>query len=375
MGIFSFTKKNKQQLRVAMLAPVWESVPPKSYGGTELVVSLLTEKLVEHGHKVTLFASGDSQTSATLDSVIASRLSIKTPLYPGEQTYTGITNSEHCFSRWKEFDVIHTNADVPSVAFSRFVGVPVVSTLHSPIREAQKSLYQYNGKNVYYCSISNAFRQHNPAVEYFETVYHGIEIEKFNFSPGPGKHLVSIGRMVPDKGFKAAAEICRELSQELRIAAPIPEDSAAGTASWLYDKEYWENEVKPLVDGKLIQYVGEVTADQKSEYFGSAKALLFPLEWDEPFGLTVIEAMACGTPVIAYDRGAMKELIDHGKTGFLVKPGDVNGLKEAIGMIGGIDRSECRKRVENLFTSEAMSRHYEEVYLRAIADFKNRAQA
>ncbi len=364
-----------KRLRIALLSRVWESVPPKAYGGTELIVDHLANQLVKRGHDVTLFASGDSKTPSVLASVISERTSAMKEASSNEQMFRELANIKNCFDLAKEFDVIHNHTGVFALPFIDLVRTPVVSTLHTLIRPNQEQLHKMV-RGGYFCSISKAFQKVCPQVEYYDYVYNGVEVEGLKFNANPQDHLINIGRIVPDKGFKEALEIAKAEGKKIRIAGPLPKDSDE-TNSWLFDKKYWDEDVKPLLNDEDRVYVGEIADADKSKFFGNARALLFPLQWEEPFGLTVVEAMACGTPVITYDRGAMGELVENGKTGFVIPRGDVQAMSEAVRKIYSMTdteygqmRQDCRERAEGNFSVEKMVEGYEKVYYKVIGDTK-----
>lgn len=353
-------------MRIAQLAPPWLSVPPLAYGGTEIIVHLLTEGLVKKGHEVTLFASGDSKTSARLSFVFKTALgnsgyNKKEPLHP-------LLHYIECFDRAKEFDIIHNHAQYYAMFLAHLVKTPVLHTIHgsySPEYTPEEKIHTLQRfKDHKFISISNSQRSDLPELNYIATVYNGVDLSKFTFSQELGKYLLWIGRITSKKGPVEAIHAARRLNMELRIVAAVDPS----------EEEYFVKEVKPLIDGKLVTFEGEVDNAKKIYYYQHALATLFPIEWEEPFGLVMIESLACGTPVVAYNHGSVPEVIKDGKTGFVVnskngKAGDfiiketgVDGLVEGVKRITQINRDECRKHVENNFSMDRMVDGYEAVY-------------
>ena len=352
----------KRKLKIAQIAPLWYPVPPKGYGGTEAVVSKLTEGLIKRGHSVTLFASGDSKTKAKLVSITKKNLfSLGVPwLY---DSYN-ILNLIEAFSRAKDFDIIHTHIDVYDPIFRAKSQVPTIATLHNPFWPETKtktgSFYEYKARiliynrfsKLPYVAISNSYRKQCPAnIKFVKTIYHGVDIRQLKFNPKPENYFVWLGRLTPRKGLHLVVKLARELGFRLKISGKVASPE---------NEKYFQKEIKPYLSRK-IKFVGEIKTDkEKSEFLGGAKALIYPLLWEEPFGIVMIEAMACGVPVIAFPRGSAPEIIKDGKTGFLVK--NLAKMKEAIKDIEKISRINCRQRVEKLFTVEKMVEEYEKIY-------------
>lgn len=340
-------------MRIAQVAPLVEAVPPKLYGGTERIVSYLTESLVELGHEVTLFASGDSVTSAKLDAMwpVALRLSY------GEMSAIAATlrMMELVRRRASDFDIIHFHLDFyPYSAFSR-QGTPYVTTLHGrqDLPEQQAFFDTFNELSV--VSISHAQRSTLRGVNWAGNVYHGIP--KLLLRPLETKrnYLAFLGRITPVKRVEKAIQIAERCGIPLKIAAKV--DAA--------DELYFEREVKPLLRSPLVDYIGEINDDEKSAFLSGAHALLFPIDWPEPFGLVMIEAMACGTPVVAYRRGSVPEVLEHGLTGFVVD--DEEQAVLAVRRLGELDPARVREVFEKRFTAERMARDYVDIY-RALID-------
>lgn len=335
-------------MHIAQIAPPWIEVPPLSYGGTEFVISLLTEELLKRGHKVTLFATANSQTDAELVPIWPKGLfhdaKVKEPF-----AVFGLLYHE-LLKRHREFDLIHDHCEVTTVPLSTFLKPPIVSTLHLPFSE-EKTMLLKKFFEVNYVTISLDQRRSAPGVHVVQTIYHGIPLERYTFNENPDDYILWLSNIVPDKGLAKAIEIAKLSGEKLIISGPIfPKNSS-----------YFEYRIKPLIDGKQIQFVGTADFEKKVELLKNAKAFLFPIfTRKEPFGLVVIEAMACGTPVIAAPSGSMPELIDHGKTGFLVKSPEeaVKAIKE----IGTISRMDCRTHVRRKFSYRRMVNNYERLY-------------
>lgn len=340
-----------------MISTLWETTPPHLYGGTERIVSYVTEELVRRGHDVTLFATGDSKTKAKLISTYPRAL------YRDGIPWTSYYDSLSLYSRAMEYsinnnvDIIHSNAPYYSLPFVPIIQIPMIHTIHgnigSDIVAGDKIRMLEEFKNANFISISNSQRRIKK-LNFVATVYNGIPIQAYDFKKEKGKYLVWLGRFTPVKGAKEAIKIALKLEMPLILAGKI---------DWAVerDKSYFKQFVEPNLKGK-IEYIGEVAHKEKNKFLGNAYCLLNPLSWDEPFGLVPVEANACGTPVVAFARGAMPELVENGKNGFLVKPGDIDGMVGAVKKIGQIDRSTCRRHVEENFTIEKMVDGYERVY-------------
>ncbi len=339
-------------MRIGLLAPIAWRTPPRHYGPWERVVSLLAEGLVKRGHDVTLFATADSQTSAKLHAVCPRG-------YEEDGSLDAkVWESLHiaaAFERAQDFDLIHNNFDFLPLTYSGLVSTPVVTTIHGFSSPQILPVYQRYNEHGYYVSISNADRE--PSLDYVATVYHGIDIENFTFRPASGDHLVFLGRIHPDKGTKEAIEIARRADRRLIIAGIIQ------------DKTYFEQEIEPHIDGNTVEYVGSVGPAERDSLLGGASALLHPILFDEPFGLSVIEAMACGTPVIAFARGSMPELVRDGENGFLVQ--DVEEAVRAVDRLPEIRREQCRRFVEAGFSAGRMVDDYVDVYERVLVTRPN----
>ncbi len=331
------------RLRIAMLAPISWRTPPLHYGPWELVTSLLTEALVARGVDITLFATQDSRTSGKLAGVCPTAYSEDATI---DAKVWEMLHVAHVFERAGEFDLIHNQADFVPLAFSRLVETPIVTTIHGFSSLRIMPAYKAYEDRVHYVAISAADR--HPDLRYADTIHHGIRLEDFPFNPDGGDGLLFFGRIHPDKGAAEAIAAARGAGRRLVMAGIVQ------------DRDYFDSKVAPALDGRYVTYLGPVGGEARTKALGSARALLHLITFDEPFGLSVVEALACGTPVIAFNRGSMPELIDHGVTGFLVD--DVDSAVAAIGRIGEIDRAACRAAVAARFTVERMADRYLELY-------------
>jgi glycosyltransferase involved in cell wall biosynthesis len=341
-------------MRVGVLAPISWRVPPRGYGPWELFASLLTEGLVARGHDVTLFATGDSDTAAHLRSVVPAGWSEDASIEPKVAECLHISAAFECSD---EFDVIHNGFDFLPLTYSDLVATPVVTTIHGFSSPRIVPVYaKYNGRTSY-VSISDADR--NPALDYAATIHHGIDTDRFELHAEPGDHLAYFGRIHPDKGTATAIATAVQAGVPLEIAGIIQ------------DVEYFETQVAPQIDGDRVRFLGPVRAEDRSDFLGRARALLHLIDFDEPFGFSVVEAMACGTPVIAFDRGSMRELIDDGSTGRLVA--DSTEAVAAVEEVGTFDRTAIRDVTVERFGVDRMVDQYVAVYEQAIAAHGARA--
>lgn len=339
-------------MKIAILSPVWFPVPPTRYGGIEWIVSLLAEGLVRAGHDVTLFASGDSSTQATLAAIF--------PEAPSEKI--GITQYElrhalACFERAGDFDVINDHSGPVGAVLGAAVATPVLHTVHGPLGGEPGLLYGALARvapEVGFMSLSLNQRKPLPDLNWVANCPNALELEVYPVSPHRGDYLLFVGRMSSDKGAHRAIEVAKEAGLPLLLAGKMQDQS---------EKEYFEAQVRPNL-GYGIEYLGEVDHAEKVELLQNARATLFPIEWDEPFGLVMIESMACGTPVIATRRGAVPEVIDDGRTGIIVD--DYHEMAAAIERADALDPLVCRSYVEERFSAERMVRDYEEAYRAAL---------
>ncbi len=335
-------------MRIAQVAPLYESVPPRLYGGTERVVCWLTEKLVSLGHDVTLFASGDSVTNARL--VPACKQALRLDADCVEPTAHHALMVEKVFDRADNFDLIHFHIDYLHFSLSRRVQVPCVTTLHGRQDLPDLVPLYKEFSQVPLISVSDAQRQPLPWVNWVGTVHHGLPANSLSLNKEGGDYLAFLGRVSPEKGVGRAIEIAIQSGKKLKIAAKVDRG----------DRNYFEHEIKPLLDHPLIEFIDEIGASEKQDFLGNAAALLFPIEWPEPFGLVMIEALACGTPVIGHPYGSVPEIIPDGVAGFLVH--NVHEAVEAVNRLGEIDRRDCRKHFELNFTDDRMARDYVRLY-------------
>jgi glycosyltransferase involved in cell wall biosynthesis len=346
-------------MRIAQVAPLYESVPPKYYGGTERVVSYLTEELVRQGHEVTLFASGDSETAARL--VAATPRSLRLDKTCVDQLAHHVLLLEQVCHRGGEFDVVHYHIDYVHFPLSRSRPHPHVTTLHGRLDIPDLAPLYDEFSEMPVVSISNSQRQPLPHANWQATVYHGLPEKLLRFRPERGEYLAFIGRFSPEKRADRAIEIARRAGLPLKLAAKVD----------AVDQAYFDAEIKPLLDDPLIEFVGEIGEDAKDEFLGNAYALLFPIDWPEPFGLVMIEAMACGTPVIAYRHGSVEEVMENGRSGFVVST--IDEAVEAVERVADLDRAECRRVFDRRFTAAQMAEDYVRVYERVISSSRRRA--
>jgi glycosyltransferase involved in cell wall biosynthesis len=339
-------------MRIAQVAPLYESVPPKYYGGTERVVSWLTEELVRQGHEVTLFASGDSQTMARL--VACCRRALRLDKNCVDRTAHHVLMMEQVFKASHEFDIIHFHIDYPHYPLSRRMRTPHVTTLHGRLDIPDLNGLYREFRDMPVVSISDAQREPLPWINWQGTVYHGLPPDMYRFRPEPGGYLAFLGRISPEKRVDRAIEIAKRVGIPLRIAAKVD----------TVDSDYFRSVIEPLLHDPLVEFVGEIDDGEKVEFLGNAHALLFPIDWAEPFGLVMIEAMACGTPVVAYRRGSVPEVVQEGRTGFVVEQ-----LEDAVGAVRRVPtlcRQRCREVFERRFTSARMATDYLRIYERLI---------
>ena len=335
-------------MRIAQVAPLFESVPPKWYGGTERVVSYLTEALVEEGHEVTLYASGDSVTSATL--VPACPGSLRLDKGCVDQLAHHVLMLEQVAADADAYDIIHFHVDYLHYPLSRRLKTPHVTTLHGRLDIPDLVPLYRTFDDVPVVSISDAQREPLPWIDWRATVYHGLPRDLHRFRERPGDYFAFLGRISPEKRVDRAIEIARAVNRPLRIAAKVD----------AVDREYFTTTIAPLLRDSTAEYVGEIGEPDKDEFLGNALGLLFPIDWPEPFGLVMIEALACGTPVIAYRRGSVPEVIEDGVTGFVVE--ELEDAIEAAKRLDQLDRRRCRDLFEVRFTSSRMARDYLAVY-------------
>lgn len=340
-------------MKIAILAPPYLPIPPNGYGGVERVVYLLTEGLVKKGHDVTLFAPGDSKVSAKLFSTFPKSIGnsgeLKNkPFYP-------LLQYVDCFKRASEFDIIHNHAEHLAMFLAELVTTPVVHTIHSTLIDGEtlpeKRLVWERFKKHHFVSISDNQREGMKDLNYAGTVYNGIDISGYKYIENPrGDYLLWVGRITPKKGPLEAIVASGKAGMKLVMAATIDP----------IEQKYYEEVIRPKIDGDKVEFVGELHGDSLSTLYGNAYATLVPISWHEPFGLVMVESMACGTPVVAYDIGSAREVVRDGHTGFVVK--DQLEMVEAVERVRTLKRFDCLKRVEEKFTAERMVSGYEAVY-------------
>jgi glycosyltransferase involved in cell wall biosynthesis len=339
-------------MRIAQVAPLYESVPPKLYGGTERVVSYLTEELVAQGHDVTLFASGDSVTKAKL--VASSPHALRLAQHISDPLAYHFVQLEQVFAQAESFDVIHFHNDYLHYPLSRRHNTPHLTTLHGRLdTPGLAQLYEIFA-DIPIVSISNAQRKPLSWANWQRTVYHGLPTGLYTARQEHGSYLAFLGRICPEKRLDRAIQIARKFGMKLKVAAKV--DGA--------DQHYYDEVIEPLLNESCVEFIGEVDEDGKQEFLSNAYALLLPIDWPEPFGLVIIEAMACGTPVIAYRHGSIPELIEEGVTGFIVE--NIEEAVQALQKILNVDRRLCRVSFEERFTAARMAQDYVEVYQRSI---------
>jgi glycosyltransferase involved in cell wall biosynthesis len=335
-------------MRIAQIAPLHEAVPPKLYGGTERVVSYLTEELVALGHDVTLFASGDSVTAARLNSIWPRALrldpAIRDPIAPH------MLLLEHVRRMADDFDILHFHMDYwPFPMFSR-QKTPYVTTLHGrlDLPELQPVFNMFPHAPV--VSISDSQRRPLPQANFVSTVLHGLPEKLLTPQPAEQGYLAFLGRIAPEKSPDRAIQIARACGMKIKLAAKVDK----------VDQHYFDSAIRPLLDGDQVELIGEISDREKPAFLSGAHALLMPIDWPEPFGLVMIEAMACGTPVVAFNRGSVPEIVEDGLTGFIVE--DVVGAVAAVGRVGQLSRAKVRQRFETRFTARRMAEDYLAVY-------------
>jgi glycosyltransferase involved in cell wall biosynthesis len=349
-----------KSMRIAQVAPLAESVPPKLYGGTERVVAWLVEELVELGHQVSLFASGDSATRATLVPVWPRALRLGRPRSDPAAACAALL--EAVAQRATDFDVIHCHVDWMHLPLLRRLGVPFMTTMHGRLDLPGLPTVVRQFADAPFVSISNDQRTPLPGARWLGTVYHGLPPDSLRPRFENGNYLAFLGRLAPEKGPETAIRLARAAGLPLRIAAKIPRG----------ERGYFKQQLEPLIDGEQIKLSGEVNDRTKEAFLSEAAALLFPIDWPEPFGLVMIEAMACGTPVIAFRRGSVPEVIEDGVTGFIV--GNEEEALRAIKRLPELDRRRVRAAFERRFTSRRMAEDYLRLY-QALSDIRDRRQA
>jgi glycosyltransferase involved in cell wall biosynthesis len=350
-------------MKIAQVAPLIESVPPKLYGGTERIVAYLTEELVRLGHEVTLFASGDSQTSAKLVASVPRALRLD----PDVRDYAPylITQLEHVRQHADEFDIIHFHSDFMHLPLVRaLMNGRAITTMHGrlDLPDYQPLFAEFSDAPL--VSISDQQRQPLASARWLGTVYHGLPATVCRYTAEPqGDYFAFLGRISPEKRPDRAIEIARRAGVKLKIAAKVD----------IADGAYFRNHIEPLLSQSHVEFIGEIDETQKSDFLGNAQALLFPIDWPEPFGLVMIEAMSCGTPCIAWRAGSVPEVIDHGVTGFIVD--SIDAAVDAVRRVSMLDRAAVRARFEQRFSAERMTKDYLALYARLLSQQRDREAA
>lgn len=338
-------------MRIALISPPFESVPPKLYGGTERVVASLARGLIEQDVEVTLFASGDSITEAKLVPVVPQGLRLKRPSFLDAGPYQ-LRMLTQIAAQAEDFDLIHNHNDYWMFPLSVLSRTPLLTTLHGRLDLPDVSYTYQSFPEQHWIAISDSQRSQVPHAPWLRTIHHGIALEDYVFQPQPGKYLAFLGRFSPEKGPEEAIAIAHQSGIPLKIAAKLED-------GWM--KQYFDARIAPQIDGRFIEYVGEISESEKSEFLGNARALVFPIDWPEPFGLVMIEALACGTPVLARPCGSVPEILRDGKTGFLSH--QISDLARlARDGITQISRAFCRRHVEEHFSLRRMTEDYLHVY-------------
>jgi glycosyltransferase involved in cell wall biosynthesis len=345
-------------MRIAQVAPLVEAIPPKLYGGTERVVHWLTEELVALGHDVTLFASGDSRTSATLEALWPRALRFDSAVR--DQNALHMTMLEHVRRRAGEFDILHFHLDYYPFSIFSQESTPFITTLHGRLDLPEHEILFDTFSSVPVIAISDAQRAYKPQAGWMRTIHHGLPEMMLAPRPTQPSYLAFLGRIAPEKRVDRAIRIARHCGIPLKIAAKVDR----------VDREYFEQDIAPMLEGEGVEYIGEISDEEKADFLGGAIALLAPVDWPEPFGLIMIEAMACGTPVIAFNHGAIPEVIDDGVTGFVVD--DEAGAIAAVDLLPQLSRQRIRRCFEQRFTARRMANDYIEVYHGLIASAEPR---
>ena len=344
---------NKNRLKIAMLASNIiriPPIPPSKY--VPMVVYNITEELVRRGHDVTLFASGDSETSAKLVSVTDTATFFTIGPGPHEEYERLLISKAYQMAKKGHFDIIHSHYDTRTAFFAPLVDTPTISTLHSPL-DSNRKMLQYFKKTQYYASISDNQREGMPDLQFITTAYNGINLDKIPFAEEKEDYLVFAGRLMDIKGAAEAIEVAKKSNLRLYLFGSVDEND-----------DYWKDKLKPHIDNEQIIYKGLISRQELFQYFSKAKAFIFPLKWDEPFGLVSIESMATGTPTISFRKGSLPEIVEDGKTGFIVDT--IEEMVEAIKKLDQIKPADCRKRVEEMFTMKKVVDRYEEAYYKIL---------
>jgi glycosyltransferase involved in cell wall biosynthesis len=345
-------------MHIAQVSPLEESVPPRTYGGTERIIAYLTEELIHLGHEVTLFASGDSRSSARLIAPCQQALRFDTDCQ--DKLALHIVELKNLLDHAQEFDIIHFHTDYLHFPLLSRLEKPNLTTLHGRQDIRELKFIHDAFPHVPLVSISDAQRRPIPHAHWIGTVHHGLPRHLFHFHPKPKRYLAFLGRVSREKGLDRAIEIAKACQIPLKIAAKVDNN----------DRAYFESEIRPLLDHPLLDFIGEINEQQKDDFLGEALALLFPIDWPEPFGLVMIEALACGTPVVAFREGSVPEVLRHAVSGFVVA--SIAEAIDAVKHIDSISRQRCRQEFLSRFTAEQMARNYLMLYERLILEYQSR---
>lgn len=343
-------------MRIAQVAPLVVSVPPTRYGGTERVIAALTAELVALGHEVTLYASGDSRTEARLIPMVEQALWRRDGTM--SELIVHLTELARVTRDAADYDVIHSHLDCLAFPFARASATPFIHTMHGRLDLPELQPLTREFPDARLVSISNSQRGPLPDANWVATIYNGVPVDAFPFGDGGGKYLAFLGRISAEKGLADAIDVAVQAGVPLKIAARLPLARSLSPAS--QDWVYYREQVKPRLDSSSIEFVGEVDDQEKGQLLKDALALIFPINWPEPFGLAIVEALACGTPVIARAMGSVSEIVEHGRTGFLCS--DIQEMVACCQSIDRIDRATCRREAERRFSSRAMADAYVQVY-------------
>ncbi|MFC1862001.1 glycosyltransferase family 4 protein [Chloroflexota bacterium] len=347
-------------MKIAMVMPPWFKIPPEGYGGIEIIVSLLTDGLVKKGHEVTLFTISESQSKARIFTVFNEEMKSYLDRPPSSFLNIALTHTLASYFEIAKgnYDIIHDHTWKEGLACASFMSIPIVHTLHSPIDEENRRFYSLfrDHPGIYFITISDFQQSCLPGLNYAATVYNSIEFSKYPFSEEKEDFFFYMGRFNAEKAPHLACEVASKLGKKLILAGKVHEEA---------ERTYFDQYIKPYLNDN-ISYIGELGhwSEEKMRLFSRAKAYLYPIQWDEPFGITMAEAIACGTPVVTFKKGAAPEVIAHGVTGFVVET--MEEFIEALEHIDEISPQECRKRAESMFTSRAMVDNYERAYLKIL---------
>jgi glycosyltransferase involved in cell wall biosynthesis len=347
------SESGMRPLRIAQIGPLYERIPPKLYGGTERIVSYITEELVHRGHDVTLFAAGDAQTSAKLHPACPQALRLAGKQELG--AFLQLPMLSDVYENADDFDVIHGHIDYWSFPFARLSRTPSITTMHGRLDIDELKPVYGRYRTVPLVSISDAQRPPLAFMNWVATIYHGLPRDLLTYSKGPGKYLAFLGRISPEKRPDLAIDLARKAGIPIKLAAKVD----------VVDRAYFEQVIKPRLSSPDVEYIGEIDESQKNDFLGNALALMFTIDWPEPFGLAMIEALACGTPVIARPCGSVPEVLRHGVTGCIAS--EFDDLVQAVKNVDQISREACRKEFETRFTADVMAAQYEHLFRELIS--------